>query len=113
MSVRADCAARRTQKAEEMEVAKKACNARKLFHLVLTTGSMKQFVSETIKDQNGRVGWCRIIRNEAITERVLGCATETSTEECVQHEKLLWLGHVLCRPNHRLPKRMLFPMPNS
>ncbi|KER20960.1 hypothetical protein T265_10616, partial [Opisthorchis viverrini] len=32
---------------------------------------------------------------------------------CVQHQKLRWLGHVLRMPNHRLPKRVLFSMPNS
>ena len=60
-----------------------------------------------------RVGWCRRIRNEAVRKRVLGCATGTSIEECVQHQKLRWLGHVLRMPNHRLPKRVLFSMPNS
>ncbi|KAG5453090.1 hypothetical protein CSKR_106262 [Clonorchis sinensis] len=60
-----------------------------------------------------RVGWCRRIRNEAVRKRVLGCATGTSIEECVQHQKLRWLGHVLRMPNHRLPKRVLFSVPNS
>ncbi|KER26050.1 hypothetical protein T265_06626 [Opisthorchis viverrini] len=35
--------------------------------------------------------------------RVFGCATGTSIEECVQHEKLCSLEHVLRIPNHRLP----------
>ncbi|KER21928.1 hypothetical protein T265_09860 [Opisthorchis viverrini] len=39
--------------------------------------------------------------------------TGTSIEECVQHQKLRWLGHVLRMPNHRLPNRVLFSMPNS
>ncbi|GAA48204.1 hypothetical protein CLF_101309 [Clonorchis sinensis] len=34
-----------------------------------------------------RVVWCRIIRNEAVRKRVFGCATGTSIEECVQHQK--------------------------
>ncbi|KER28801.1 hypothetical protein T265_04411 [Opisthorchis viverrini] len=55
-----------------------------------------------------RVGWCRRIRNEAVRKRVFGCVTGTSIEECVQHQKLRWLGHVL-----RMPKRVLFSMPNS
>ncbi|KER25258.1 hypothetical protein T265_07244 [Opisthorchis viverrini] len=42
-----------------------------------------------------RVGWCRRIRNEAVKKRVFGCVTGTSIEECVQHQKLRWLGHVL------------------
>ncbi|KER23378.1 hypothetical protein T265_14650, partial [Opisthorchis viverrini] len=42
-----------------------------------------------------RVGWCRRIRNEAVRKRVFGCVTGTSIEECVQHQKLRWLGHVL------------------
>ncbi|KER29596.1 hypothetical protein T265_03797 [Opisthorchis viverrini] len=60
-----------------------------------------------------RVGWCRRIRNEAVRKRVFGCVTGTSIEECVQHQKLRWLGHVLRMSNHRLPKRVLFSMPNS
>ncbi|KER26958.1 hypothetical protein T265_05867 [Opisthorchis viverrini] len=60
-----------------------------------------------------RVGWCQRIRNEAVRKRVFGCVTGTSIEECVQHQKLRWLGHVLRMPNHRLPKRVLFSMPNS
>ncbi|KER26429.1 hypothetical protein T265_06344 [Opisthorchis viverrini] len=56
---------------------------------------------------------CRRIRNEAIRKRVFGRATGTSIEEYVQHQKLRWLGHVLSMPNHRLPKRVLFSMPNS
>ncbi|KAG5445484.1 hypothetical protein CSKR_100973 [Clonorchis sinensis] len=31
----------------------------------------------------------------------------------LSHQKLRWLGHVLRMPNHRLPKRVLFSMPNS
>ncbi|KER26985.1 hypothetical protein T265_05891 [Opisthorchis viverrini] len=59
------------------------------------------------------VGWCRRVRNEAVRKRVFDCATGTSIEECVQHQKLRWLGHVLRMPNHRLPKRVLLSMPNS
>ncbi|KER27332.1 LOW QUALITY PROTEIN: hypothetical protein T265_13817 [Opisthorchis viverrini] len=59
------------------------------------------------------VGCCRRIRNEAVRKRVFGCVTGTSIEECVQHQKLRWLGHVLRMPNHRLPKSVLFSMPNS
>ncbi|KER24927.1 hypothetical protein T265_07496 [Opisthorchis viverrini] len=44
---------------------------------------------------------------------VFGCATGTSIEECVQHQQLRCLGNVLRMPNHRLPKRVLFSMPNS
>ncbi|KER31471.1 LOW QUALITY PROTEIN: hypothetical protein T265_12961 [Opisthorchis viverrini] len=40
-----------------------------------------------------RVGWCRRIRNEAVRNRIYGYATDTSIEECVQHQKLRWLGH--------------------
>ncbi|KER22778.1 hypothetical protein T265_09184 [Opisthorchis viverrini] len=46
-------------------------------------------------------------------ESVFGCVTGTSIEECVQHQKLRWLGHVLRMPNHRLPKRVLVSMRNS
>ncbi|KER28372.1 hypothetical protein T265_13592, partial [Opisthorchis viverrini] len=53
-----------------------------------------------------RVRWCRRIRNEAVRKRVFGYVTGTSIEECVQHQKLRWVGHVL-------PKRVLFSMPNS
>ncbi|KER27743.1 hypothetical protein T265_05297 [Opisthorchis viverrini] len=60
-----------------------------------------------------RLGWCQRIRNEVVRKRVFGCVTGTSIEECVQHQKLRWLGHVLRMPNHRLPKRVLFSMPNS
>ncbi|KER33390.1 hypothetical protein T265_12614 [Opisthorchis viverrini] len=49
----------------------------------------------------------------AVRKRVFGCATGTSIEECVQHQKLRWLGHVLHIPDHRSPKRVLFSMPNS
>ncbi|KER25885.1 hypothetical protein T265_06740 [Opisthorchis viverrini] len=59
------------------------------------------------------VGWCRRIRDEAIRERVFGCVTGTSNEECVQPQKLRWLGHVLRMPNHCLPKTVLFSTPNS
>ncbi|KER24880.1 hypothetical protein T265_07554 [Opisthorchis viverrini] len=45
-------------------------------------------------------------------KRVFGCVMATSIEECVQHQKLRWLGHVLSMPNHRWPKRALFSMPN-
>ncbi|KER27208.1 hypothetical protein T265_05739 [Opisthorchis viverrini] len=37
----------------------------------------------------------------------------TSIEECVQHQKLRWVEHVLRIPCHRLAKRVLFSMPNS
>ncbi|KAG5441680.1 hypothetical protein CSKR_103185 [Clonorchis sinensis] len=43
----------------------------------------------------------------AIRKRVFVCATGTFIEECVQPQKLRWLGHVLCMPNHRLPKGWL------
>ncbi|KAG5453143.1 hypothetical protein CSKR_106970 [Clonorchis sinensis] len=56
-------------------------------------------------------------RKLATAERInnfhFGCATGTSTEERVQHQKLLWLRHVLRMPDHRLPKRVLFSVPNS
>ncbi|KER28128.1 hypothetical protein T265_04965 [Opisthorchis viverrini] len=45
-------------------------------------------------------------------ERVFGCVTGTSIKQCVQHQELRWLGHVLRMPNHRLPNRVLFSMPN-
>ncbi|KER27616.1 hypothetical protein T265_05340 [Opisthorchis viverrini] len=38
-----------------------------------------------------RVGWCPRIHNEAVRKRVFGCATGTSIEEYVQHQKLCWL----------------------
>ncbi|KER20686.1 hypothetical protein T265_10817 [Opisthorchis viverrini] len=60
-----------------------------------------------------RVGWCQRISKEAVRKRVFGYVTGTSIEECTQHQKLRWLGHVLRMPNHRLPKRGLFSMPNS
>ncbi|KAG5453157.1 hypothetical protein CSKR_106983 [Clonorchis sinensis] len=34
-------------------------------------------------------------------------------EDCVQHQKLRWLGHVSRMPNHHLSKRVLFSVPNS
>ncbi|KAG5441440.1 hypothetical protein CSKR_107652 [Clonorchis sinensis] len=48
----------------------------------------------------------------ALELSLTGCATGTSIEECVQHQKLRWLGHVWRMPNHHLPKRVLFSMPN-
>ncbi|GAA55336.1 hypothetical protein CLF_107616 [Clonorchis sinensis] len=59
------------------------------------------------------VGWCRRIRNEAIRRQTFGCATDTSIKECVQHQKLRRLGDLLRIPNRRLPKSVLFSMPNS
>ncbi|GAA55804.1 polyprotein [Clonorchis sinensis] len=50
-----------------------------------------------------RVTW---YRNETISKRVFGCATGTSVNECTQHQKLRWLGHVL--RIHRLSNRDLF-----
>ena len=32
----------------------------------------------------------------------------TSIGECIQHNKLRWLGHVLRMPDHCLPKKALF-----
>ncbi|GAA53371.1 hypothetical protein CLF_110092 [Clonorchis sinensis] len=53
---------------------------------------------------------------ESVTRQLesafFGYAAATSTKECVQHQKLLWLLHVLPTPNHRLPKRVLFSLPN-
>ena len=35
----------------------------------------------------------------------------TSIGDCIQHNKLRWLGHVLRMPSHRLPKKVLFSIP--
>ncbi|KER26706.1 hypothetical protein T265_06072 [Opisthorchis viverrini] len=61
-------------------------------------------VLDSRRRTTARVGWCRRIRYEAIRKGVFGCATGTSIEECAQHQKLRWFRHVLCMPNHRLPK---------
>ncbi|KER31264.1 hypothetical protein T265_02455 [Opisthorchis viverrini] len=74
-------------------------------------GRLQVFDNRCLRTIAG-VGWCRQIHKEAVRKRVFGCATGTSIEECVQHQKLLWSGHVLRMPNHRLPKRVLFSMPN-
>ncbi|KAG5443922.1 hypothetical protein CSKR_100827 [Clonorchis sinensis] len=39
--------------------------------------------------------------------------SKTGDSAGFQHQKLRWLGHVLRMPNHRLPKTVLFSMPNS
>jgi hypothetical protein len=59
------------------------------------------------------IGWHKRIRNEVIRKRVFGDATGTSLEECIQHHKLRWLGHVLRMPSYRLPRKVLFSVPNS
>ncbi|KER20693.1 hypothetical protein T265_10824 [Opisthorchis viverrini] len=53
-----------------------------------------------------RVDWYRRIRSEAFRRRVSGCETGASIEECIQHQKLRWLEHVLRTPNHFLLKRV-------
>jgi hypothetical protein len=60
-----------------------------------------------------RVGWRQRIRNELVRKRVFGFLAGTSIEECIQQNKLRWLGHVLRMPSHRLPKRALFSIPDS
>ncbi|KER28918.1 LOW QUALITY PROTEIN: hypothetical protein T265_13500 [Opisthorchis viverrini] len=78
------------------------------------------YIVVAVGDTNVHVG--RLSAAEAILGDRLGLDTRrsdngvricTSIEECVQHQKLRWLGHVLRMPNHRLPKRVLFSMPNS
>ncbi|KAG5442336.1 hypothetical protein CSKR_109303 [Clonorchis sinensis] len=55
---------------------------------------------------------CLQIRNEAVRESVFGLdSTGTSTEECVPHQKLRWLGHALRIPNDRLSNRFFFSCP--
>ena len=54
-SIKADREAWWTRKAEEMEEAQKAGNARKLFQLIRATGPRKPSVSEVIKNANGSV----------------------------------------------------------
>ena len=38
---------------------------------------------------------------------------ETSIGDCIQHNKLRWLGHVLRMPGQRLPKKVLLFTPDS
>ncbi|KER23557.1 hypothetical protein T265_08552 [Opisthorchis viverrini] len=52
-------------------------------------------------------GCCRRIRSGEIRKPLFGCAAGDSVEEFVQHQKLRWLGHVLC-----MSKRMLFSRPH-
>ena len=59
------------------------------------------------------VGWCQRIRNETVRQQVFGCVRGTSIGDCIQHNKLRWLGHVLRMPEHRLPKKALFSLPDS
>ncbi|KER28159.1 hypothetical protein T265_04920 [Opisthorchis viverrini] len=56
-------------------------------------------------------GWRQRVSNTVIRKRVLGCAADISLGENIQHQRLRWLGHVLCMPKHRLPRRVLFSMP--
>ncbi|KER22536.1 hypothetical protein T265_09401 [Opisthorchis viverrini] len=53
VSLRSDCELWWTQKANEMEGAQKAGNARRLFQLIRATSPRKRPVSESIKRQNG------------------------------------------------------------
>ena len=46
-------------------------------------------------------------------KRVFGHVEGTSIGDCIQHKKLRWLGKVLRMPSQRLPKKVLFSMPDS
>ena len=46
---------------------------------------------------------CQRIRNETVRKRVFGHVGGTSVGDCIQHNKLRWLGHVLRMPSQRLP----------
>ena len=59
------------------------------------------------------VGWRQRVRNEAVRKLVFGRAEGTSIDECIQHNRLRWLGHVLRMPSHRLPKKVMFSVPDS
>ena len=41
------------------------------------------------------VGWCQRIRNETVRNRVFGHVEGTLIGDCIQHNKLRCLGHVL------------------
>ena len=58
-------------------------------------------------------GCCQRIRNETVRPRVFGCMKGTSIGDCIQHNNLRWLGHVLRMPDHRLLKKTLFSVPDS
>ena len=59
------------------------------------------------------VGWCQRIHNETVRKRVFGHVEGTSISDCIQHNRLRWLGHVLRMPGQRLPKKVLLSMPDS
>jgi hypothetical protein len=59
------------------------------------------------------VGWRQRIRNEVVRKRVFGNTAGNSIEECIQKNRLRWLGHVLRMPNNRLPRKVLFSLPAS
>ena len=47
------------------------------------------------------VGWCQRIRNETVRQRVFGCMKGKSIGDCIQRNKLRWLGNVLHMPDNR------------
>ena len=59
------------------------------------------------------VGWCQRIRNEIVRKRVFGRVEGMSIGDCIQHNKLRWLSHALHMPGQRLPKKIMFFMPDS
>ena len=59
------------------------------------------------------VGWYQRIRNVTVGKRVFGHVEGTSIDDHIQHNKLGWLVCVLRIPGQRLPKKVLFSMPDS
>ena len=53
------------------------------------------------------VGWCQRILTETVRKRAFGYVEGTSIGDCIQHNKLRWLGHVL-----RMTRKLFF-MPDS
>ncbi|CAH8652861.1 unnamed protein product [Schistosoma intercalatum] len=53
-----------------------------------------------------RISWDHRVSNAIVRKRVLGKDDE-SIGEVVKLHQLRWLGHVLCMPNHRLPRRAM------
>jgi hypothetical protein len=57
------------------------------------------------------VNWQQRVRNEVVRKRVLGNESN-SLEQQLKLIKLRWLGHVLRMSDHRLPRKVLFSIPN-
>ncbi|KER28116.1 LOW QUALITY PROTEIN: hypothetical protein T265_13641 [Opisthorchis viverrini] len=58
-----------------------------------------------------RIWWEHWISNSEVRRAVFGRNNSPSIDELITLHRLRWIGHILCMPVERLPRRALFAQP--